>query len=92
MDDEKDNNNIINLLSRLEDPEAEYSEEWDDWETSVDLSLQDIIEHAQLLSEKVAKQDDLIEDLNRDIQDLKRTVQVLIRQLYTDRKNRLKGD
>lgn len=82
---------IIDLLEKIKERkealDAQYSEDDYAWENQVDLTLQDLtmyIEQVVVCSKAMVEE---IEDLHRDVADLKRTVQLLIRQLYIDKQS-----
>lgn len=84
--DNKDKHNIIDLLEKIEERKQLLDQEYalDDyaWETQVDLSLQELSEYVEqvvLCSKAMILE---IEDLRGDVDNLKQTVNTLLRQLY----------
>ena len=82
----KNKDNIISLLEKIKERQMILDQEYasDDyaWETQVDLCLQELSGYVEQVVECSKAMVGEIEDLNREIEDLKLTVRTILKLLY----------
>lgn len=77
MSDDKEKNNVHSILEKIIKADAEYSEESYDWESGVDLSLQELTEEIDRLRRYTQKLSEVIVDLERDRKEDRRLLELL---------------
>lgn len=83
--DDKDKDNLISILEKIPKPDAEFSDESYDWETGVDMSLQEMTTDVDRLQAYVQQLSLIIIDLQKDRKEDRRLLELVYKLVLADK-------